>query len=83
MNKTSGAKPGFFKSIKLRAWLGIFLLTILPSLPLGLYSFNILGEIARDILIEGNIQAFQQVKYEVDQYGQRLRRTVLVHLWDI
>jgi len=68
MNKTSGAKPGFFKSIKLRAWLGIFLLTILPLLSLGLYSFNILGEIARDILIEGNIQAFQQVKYEVDQY---------------
>lgn len=68
MNKTSGAKPGFFKSIKLRAWLGIFLLTILPLFSLGLYSFNILGEIARDILIEGNIQAFQQVKYEVDQY---------------
>ncbi len=68
MNETTGAKPGFFKSIKLRAWLGIFLLSILPLLSLGLYSFNILGEIARDILIEGNIQAFQQVKYEVDQY---------------
>lgn len=68
MSDFSGAKIGFFKSIKVRAWLGIFLLTILPLLSLGLYAFNVLGEIARDILIEGNIQAFQQVKYEVDQY---------------
>lgn len=68
MSENTGAKPGFFKSIKVRAWLGIFLLAIFPLLSLGLYSFNILGEIARDILIEGNIQAFQQVKYEVDQY---------------
>ncbi|PKL51292.1 MAG: hypothetical protein CVV42_00135 [Candidatus Riflebacteria bacterium HGW-Riflebacteria-2] len=61
-------KIGFFQSIKLRAWVGIFLLTMIPLLLLGGYAFNILGEIARDILIEGNIQAFQQVKYEVDQY---------------
>ncbi|EKD81064.1 MAG: diguanylate cyclase with GAF sensor, partial [uncultured bacterium] len=72
-NKTSAnhmtvEKIGFFQSIKVRAWVGIFLLTLLPLLSLGGYSFNILGEIARDILIEGNIQAFQQVKYEVDQY---------------
>ncbi len=68
MNDTTGAKPGFFQSIKVRVWIGIFLLSILPLLALGIYAFNILGEIARDILIEGNIQAFQQVKYEVDQY---------------
>lgn len=68
MSENTGAQPGFFRSIKVRAWLGIFMLAIFPLLSLGLYSFNILGEIARDILIEGNIQAFQQVKYEVDQY---------------
>ena len=68
MSENTGAQPGFFRSIKVRAWLGIFVLAIFPLLSLGLYSFNILGEIARDILIEGNIQAFQQVKYEVDQY---------------
>ncbi|MDD3148007.1 MAG: diguanylate cyclase [Candidatus Riflebacteria bacterium] len=68
MNDKTGARPGFFQSIKVRVWVGIFLLTILPLLSLGIYAFNILGEIARDILIEGNIQAFQQVKYEVDQY---------------
>ncbi|NLF98171.1 MAG: diguanylate cyclase [Candidatus Riflebacteria bacterium] len=61
-------KIGFFQSIKLRAWAGIFLLTLIPLLLLGGYAFNILGDIARNILIEGNIQAFQQVKYEVDQY---------------
>ena len=61
-------KIGFFQSIKLRVWAGIFLLTLLPLLSMGGYSFNVLGEIARDILIEANIQAFQQVKYEVDQY---------------
>ena len=65
---TAVAKIGFFQSIKVRAWLGIFLLTILPLLSLAFFSFNVLGDIARDILIEGNIQAFQQVKYEVDQY---------------
>ncbi len=68
MNETRTALPGFFKSIKVRVWIGIFILTLLPLLSLGIYAFNILGEIARDILIEGNIQAFQQVKYEVDQY---------------
>ncbi len=68
MNETRTALPGFFKSIKTRVWIGIFILTLLPLLSLGIYAFNILGEIARDILIEGNIQAFQQVKYEVDQY---------------
>ncbi|MBU1107674.1 MAG: diguanylate cyclase [Candidatus Riflebacteria bacterium] len=67
-DKMTVEKVGFFQSIKVRAWAGIFVLTLLPLLALGGYSFNILGEIARDILIEGNIQAFQQVKYEVDQY---------------
>ena len=61
-------KVSFFKSIKLRAWLGIFIITILPLFLLGLYSFDALGSLARDILIEGNIHAFKQVKYEVDQY---------------
>lgn len=61
-------KVGFFQSIKLRAWAGIFILTLVPLLALGGYAFNVLVDIARDILIEGNIQAFQQVKYEVDQY---------------
>lgn len=61
-------RVGFFQSIKFRAWAGIFVLAIAPVIALGLFSLNVLGEIARDILIEGNIQAFQQVKYEVDQY---------------
>ncbi|HNX75080.1 MAG TPA: diguanylate cyclase [Candidatus Rifleibacterium sp.] len=68
MSETKRALPGFFRSIKVRAWIGIFFLTLLPLLSLGIYAFNILGDIARNILIEGNIQAFQQVKYEVDQY---------------
>lgn len=67
-DNNSVEKIGFFQSIRLRVWAGIFLLTLLPLLSLGGYAFNVLGEIARDILIEGNIQAFQQVKYEVDQY---------------
>jgi len=61
-------KIGFFQSIKLRAWAGIFLLTLIPLLLLGGYAFNVLDDITKNILIEGNIQAFQQVKYEVDQY---------------
>ncbi len=61
-------KVNFFKSIKLRAWLGIFILSILPLICFGLYAFDALGDVSRDILIEGSIQAFQQVKYEVDQY---------------
>lgn len=61
-------KVSFFKSIKFRAWIGIFLLSILPLFSLGLYAFDAIGDVSRDILIEGNIQAFQQVKYEVDQY---------------
>ncbi len=67
-DRESVERIGFFQSIKLRAWAGIFLLTLIPLLALGGYAFNILGDIARDILIEANIQAFQQVKYEVDQY---------------
>lgn len=62
------SRVGFFQSIKFRSWAGIFILAIAPVLALGFFSINVLGEIARDILIEGNIQAFQQVKYEVDQY---------------
>ncbi len=63
-----GSSIGFFHSLKFKSWVGVCLLTIGPVLALGLFSLNVLGEIARDILIEGNIQAFQQVKYEVDQY---------------
>lgn len=66
-------KVNFFKSIKLRAWIGIFLLSFLPLFFLGLYSFDALDEISRDVLVEGNIQAFQQVKYEVDQYVSSFR----------
>jgi len=62
------AVVGFFQSIRFRAWLGVCVLAIAPVLALGLFSLNVIGGIARDILIEGNIQAFQQVKYEVDQY---------------
>ncbi|GAB4282909.1 MAG: hypothetical protein Kow0029_28760 [Candidatus Rifleibacteriota bacterium] len=64
------SKPGssIFSSIKFKAWLGVLLLTVIPILSVGFYSFNVLSDISRSILIESNIQAFQQVKYEVDQY---------------
>lgn len=63
-------KPGFsfFSSIKFKVWLGILVLTILPLISIGYYSFSVLADISRGLLIESNIQAFQQVKYEVDQY---------------
>jgi diguanylate cyclase (GGDEF)-like protein len=66
---TSGAKRiNFFKSIKFKAWLGIFTLTILPLVLFGLYAFDLLGNVSRDILVKGNIQAFQQVKLEVSEF---------------
>jgi diguanylate cyclase (GGDEF)-like protein len=55
-------------SIKVKAWLAIFFVTILPLLLLGFYSFNVLNTISKDLLVKSNLQAFQQVKYEVDQY---------------
>ena len=58
----------FFKSIKLRAWLGIFSITIIPLFLFGVYAFDAIGNVSRDVLIESNVQAFQQVKYEVDEY---------------
>ena len=64
----STKRVNFFKSIKFKAWIGIFILTILPLSLLGFFAYNALGNISRDILIESNIQAFKQVKYEVDQY---------------
>ena len=64
----STKRVNFFKSIKFKAWIGIFILTILPLSLLGFFAYNALGSISRDILIESNIQAFKQVKYEVDQY---------------
>ena len=64
----STKRVNFFKSIKFKAWIGIFILTILPLSLLGFFAYNALGNLSRDILIESNIQAFKQVKYEVDQY---------------
>ncbi len=61
-------KVPFIHSIKVKTWLSIFLVTIVPLLILGLYSFTVLTEISRDLLIKSNLQAFQQVKYEVDEY---------------
>jgi hypothetical protein len=55
-------------SIKFKSWLGILFLTIIPLFSVGYYSFDVLTGISRNLLIESNIQAFQQVKYEVDQY---------------
>ena len=52
---TSAKRINFFKSIKFKAWLGIFTLTICPLILFGLYAFDSLGNISRDILIEGNI----------------------------
>ncbi len=61
-------KVSFFNSLKFKAWIGISILCTLPLLIIGGYSFETLGNISKDILIESNIQAFQQVKYEVNQY---------------
>ncbi|MDN5280437.1 MAG: two-component system, cell cycle response regulator [Clostridiales bacterium] len=63
-----GANVPLFSSIKFKSWLGILILTIVPLVSIGYYSFSVLANISRDLLIESNIQAFQQVKYEVDQY---------------
>jgi HAMP domain-containing protein len=62
------AGSGFFRSIRFKAWAGILFLAIVPLLVLGFFSRRVLGDRTRNILIESNIQAFQQVKYEVDQY---------------
>ncbi|MEW6712532.1 MAG: hypothetical protein AB1403_22130, partial [Candidatus Riflebacteria bacterium] len=62
------AEFSFFSSIKFKVWIGVLVLTILPLMSIGYFSFNVLAEISRGLLIESNIQAFQQVKYEVDQY---------------
>lgn len=61
-------KFSILNSIKFKVWIGILVLTVVPLLSIGYYSFNVLAEISRGLLIESNIQAFQQVKYEVDQY---------------
>jgi len=63
-------KIGFFQSIKLRAWAGIFLLTLIPLLLLGGYAFNVLDDITKNILIEGNIQAFQQEDLQILDIGK-------------
>jgi hypothetical protein len=72
VTKDSGQKTNeglpFFSSIKFKVWFGLLILTILPVLSIGFYSYNNLAGVSRDLLIESNIQAFQQVKYEVDQY---------------
>ena len=65
---TSAKRINFFKSIKFKAWLGIFTLALLPLVLFGLYAFDLLGNVSRDILIKGNIQAFQQVKLEVSDF---------------
>ena len=65
---TSAKRINFFKSIKFKAWLGIFTLALLPLILFGLYAFDLLGNVSRDILIKGNIQAFQQVKLEVSDF---------------
>lgn len=57
-------------SIRFKAWTGVFLLTIIPLISFGLYAFHSLAGVSGNLLIESNIQAFQQVKYEVDQYVQ-------------
>ena len=37
---TSAKRINFFKSIKFKAWLGIFTLTICPLILFGLYAFD-------------------------------------------
>jgi len=58
----------FFHSIQVKTWLGVFLLVIIPLAILGYYSYYILAQISKDLLIKSNLQAVQQVKNEVDQY---------------
>ena len=65
---TSAKRINFFKSIKFKSWVGIFTLAILPLFLFGLYAFDLLENVSRDILIKGNIQAFQQVKLEVSDF---------------
>jgi diguanylate cyclase (GGDEF)-like protein len=65
---TGSEDINFFSSIKFKVWLGLLALTILPLFSVGFYSFSNLAGVSRNLLIESNVQAFQQVKYEVDQY---------------
>jgi len=57
-------------SIKVKTWAGIFLVSVIPLAILGFYSFSFLTQITKELLIKSNLQAFQQVKNEVDQYFQ-------------
>ncbi len=53
--------------IQVKFWMGILLVSIIPLAVLGLYAFDILTRITRDLLIKSNLQAVQQVKTAVDQ----------------
>lgn len=69
-------KIPFMHSIKIKALAGIVLVTIIPLILLGFSSFSILTNISGDLLVKSNTQAFQQVKYEIDEYVNNYEKLI-------
>jgi len=65
-------------SIKVKTWLGVLLITIIPLVAMSWYVYGVLTVITRDLVIKNNLQAFQRVKAEVDRFVQTY--VDLVHL---
>ncbi|MBF0500259.1 MAG: diguanylate cyclase [Candidatus Riflebacteria bacterium] len=58
----------FFHRLKVKTWIGVFLLTVVPLALLGWYAVGLFAGISRDQLLRSNLQAFQQVKIEIEHY---------------
>ncbi len=55
-------------SIKVKTWLGVLLIAIVPLVVMSSQVYGTLVDITRDLVIKNNLQAFQRVKAEVDRY---------------
>ncbi|MFZ2955416.1 MAG: diguanylate cyclase [Candidatus Ozemobacteraceae bacterium] len=65
-----GRPVHWFHSIRVKTWSGVLLITILPLVVLSWYAYRTLADVTHDLLIKSNLQAFQRVKSEIDQYVQ-------------
>lgn len=61
-------RPRWWRSIKLKAWLGILLLTVFPLVLVGVYAVGVVTANTRDLLVKGNLVALQQVRSEIHHY---------------
>ncbi|MBF0543981.1 MAG: diguanylate cyclase [Candidatus Riflebacteria bacterium] len=66
-------KIPFIHSIKVKAWLAVLFMAVVPLVALGLYSLSILSQITHNLIIKSNLQAVQQVKSEIEDYLQLYR----------